>query len=148
MNTGHKTITLPSSAPVTPVPPFIQTVAHICMLITQLFSDLKCTDTIQLLICTAGLDCCSVLSLASLNTIFLHYHPTISSLVVVRENSYAQKLFSHPVLLNSSSLSLPLLLQQLLSYQVTHIATFSLPSLSVSTAPKQHSSSLPHCLNS
>lgn len=120
------------------------------MLITQIFSApyLKSTDTIQLLICTAGFDCCSVLSLAFLNTILLHYHPTISSLVAVRENGYAQKLFSHPVLLNSSSVSLPLLLQQLLSYQVTHIAAFSLPSLSVSTAPNQHSASLPHCLNS
>lgn len=62
---GHKTITQSSPAPVTPVPPFIQAVAHIDMLITQIFSAqyLKFMDTIQLLLCTAefSLDRCSVL---------------------------------------------------------------------------------------
>lgn len=55
----------PSPAPLTPVPPFVQAVAHIKVLIIQIFSAqyLKSIDTIQLLICTAGLglDCCSVL---------------------------------------------------------------------------------------
>lgn len=62
---GHKTIARSSPAPVTPVPPFIQAVACIDMLITQIFSAqyLKSMDTIQLLLCTAGfsLDRCSVL---------------------------------------------------------------------------------------
>lgn len=108
---GHKTITLPSPAPVSPVPPFIQAVAYIHTLITQSFfaQYLKSMDTIQLLICTAGLclDCCSVLS----PSFPKHYFASLPPNYFLVGGSLWTWLFSQPVLLNSSSLSLSPLLQ-------------------------------------
>jgi len=105
--TGYTTTTLPSPATVTPVPPFIQVVAYIYVLTTQIFSDqsLKSMDIIQLLICTAGLClyCCSVLSPSFPKQYFASLPPNYFLVGGSSENSYPQKLFSQPVFLNSSS---------------------------------------------